>query len=106
MQEQELSEKTLRIKECISEKYPSVREFARQSGIPHGTIVSALNNGIEGMAWSKVIRMCDCLQIDCVTFEPVEPKALDDTHRRLLAYYDRLDDRKKEKVFEYIKDIS
>ena len=25
--------------------------FAQEIGIPHGTLVSALNNGIDGMAW-------------------------------------------------------
>ena len=106
MQEREISDQTRRIKELIIEKYPSIREFARESGIPHGTLVSALNNGIEGMAWSKVVRICDCLNIDYGTFEPIVPKELTDREQRLLAYFSTLDNRKKEKVIEYIEDIS
>lgn len=105
MQGQAVSEKTSKLKKIILEKYPSIREFARQSGIPHGTIVSALNNGVEGMAWSKVITICDCLEIDYVTFEPIVPSSLDESQKRLLAYFGLLDERKKNKVIEYIMDI-
>lgn len=105
MQEKDLSAATNKIKQRIDEQYPSVREFARQSGIPHGTIVSALNKGIEGMAWSKVVQMCACLNIDCVTFEPIVPVDLDERHRRLLAYYEMLAPKKQAKVMEYIQDI-
>ena len=106
MQEYDLSENTLKIKRLINERYPSVREFAKQSGIPHGTIVSALNNGIEGMAWSRVVRICDILQIDYMTFEPRVPSELGDEEKRLLAYYSMLSDNKKDKVLQYIEDIS
>ena len=105
MQEKDISSATNKIKQKIEEQYPSVREFARQSGIPHGTIVSALSKGIEGMAWSKVVQMCACLNVDCVTFEPIVPTDLDERQKRLLAYYDMLDPKKQAKVMEYIEDI-
>lgn len=100
-----LSESTIKIKMLILERYPSVREFARESGIAHGTLVSALNNGIEGMAWSKVIKICDCLNIDYATFEPIVPDKLNAKQKRLLAYYNLLDSKKQDKVLEYINDI-
>ena len=105
MQEHLLSENTLKVKKMILAKYPSIREFARQTGIPHGTIVSALNNGIERMAWSRVVKICDVLDLDCVTFEPRVPGELSDMERRLLAYYTRLNETKKGKVLQYIEDI-
>ena len=106
MQELEQSDKTLKLKNAILKDYPSIREFARQSGIPHGTIASALNKGIEGMAWSRVVIICDLLNIDYVTFEPRIPDNIPEQEKRLLAYYSRLSDVKKNKVIQYIEDIS
>lgn len=102
-----ISDKTKLIRDMIALKFPSVRAFARASGIPHGTVVSALNNGIEGMAWGTVMKMCECLHIDGGTFEPIiDDDTVSVRERRLLAYYFMLDDKGKEKVLEYIKDIS
>lgn len=64
--------KSEKIKSEILKKYPSVRAFARETGIPNGTIVSALNNGIDGMAWSKVNQICSHLGLDTVTLEPLD----------------------------------
>lgn len=61
---------TLKLKDTILEQYSSIRAFARASGIAHGTIVSALDKGIGGMSYAKVRKMCECLNIDCETFEP------------------------------------
>lgn len=66
-----MDSKSERIKAEILKKYPSVRAFARETGIPNATIVSALNNGIEGMAWSKVNQMCYFLGLDNTTLEPL-----------------------------------
>lgn len=95
MQGNSVSDKTLQLKNIILKKYPSVREFARQVDIPHGTIASALNNGIEGMAWERVVRICDSLQIDYVTFEPRFPSELSDRDKRMLAYFSQLDEMRK-----------
>ena len=90
----------------IYRQYPSVRAFAKACGIPHGTIVSALNNGIDGMAYGKVKKICDTLQLDLNSFEPICEYDFDDHQKqRLLAYFQRLSDSKKDKVFEYMKDI-
>lgn len=82
--------------------------FAKVSGIPHGTMVSALNHGIEGMAYDRGLQICDMLKIDYVTFEPrIDSHSnLSDEDERLLAYYRRLSEDKKGKVIEYIKDIT
>lgn len=99
--------KTERIKRIILMQYPSIRAFAAEVGIPHGTVVSALNNGIEGMSYGKVVKICRALQIDCETFEPIpaDVEDMSSSEKRLLAYYKLLDERKKNKVLEYIEDI-
>lgn len=97
---------TEKIKREISRQYPSVRAFAKECGVAHGTIVSALNNGIEGMAWGKVRTICECLQIDCMNFEPLrQSNSLNEKEQRLLAYYSRLSERGKDKTLEYMQDI-
>lgn len=97
-----------RLKEIILQKYPSVRAFAQEAGIPHGTLVSALNNGIDGMAWAKLNRICQCLEIDAENLEPLykEKSSITDAEKRLLAYYNLLNGSGRAKVEEYIKDIS
>lgn len=65
-----MDDKALIIKNEILKNYKSIRAFAKVVDIPHGTIVSALNNGIDGMAWGKVNKICECLCLDPTTLVP------------------------------------
>lgn len=69
-----MDQKSEKLKNEILKQYKSVRAFAKEVGIPHGTIVSALNNGIDGMALGKMIQICDKLGIDPVSLNPVARK--------------------------------
>ena len=97
-----------KLKEIILQQYPSIRMFAQEVGIPHGTLVSALNNGIDGMAWGRLNAVCEKLQIDPVSLEPIRPGKGKNTvgEKRLLAYYELLNAEGKAKVEAYLKDIS
>lgn len=97
-----------KLKEIILQQYPSVRMFAQEVGIPHGTLVSALNNGIDGMAWGRLDAICRKLQIDPVNLEPICENSDTNTagEKRLLAYYDLLNAEGKAKAEAYLKDIS
>lgn len=96
-----------KLKTIILQQYPSVRMFAQEAGIAHGTLVSALRNGIDGMAWVKLNQICQKLQIDPVDLEPIHQseEAMTAQERRILAYYNLLNDSGREKVEEYLKDI-
>lgn len=96
-----------KLKNAILHHSESIRAFAREVDIPHGTLVSALNNGIEGMAWRKMKKICDVLQLDPMTLDPVlaERDEAMENEKRLLAYYSRLNDKGKGKVDEYVKDM-
>lgn len=59
-----MDEKSEIIKQEILKQYKSIRSFAAAVGIPHGTLVSGLNNGIDGMAWAKVVTICRALNLD------------------------------------------
>ena len=63
--------KTEQLKKEIYKKYHSIRAFAKDCGVPHGTIVSALNKGIGGTSFANVVKMCNCLGIDCNEFNPI-----------------------------------
>ena len=49
------------LKKEILRQYRSVRQFAMEMNIPYSTLVTALERGIEGMAYGTVIKMCDKL---------------------------------------------
>ena len=59
------------------------------------------------MAWSKMKKICDVLQLDPMTLEPILTERDVDSEQegRLLAYYNRLNHKGKGKVEEYIKDM-
>ncbi len=63
-----------KLKKAILSNYKSIREFARIADIPNTTIVSALDNGIGGMAVDKVLKMCDILHLDVNTFDKSDTK--------------------------------
>ena len=49
------------LKKEILSQYKSVRQFAMEMSIPYSTLVTALDRGIDGMAYGTVIRICDKL---------------------------------------------
>lgn len=103
-----MSERSDKLKEIILQQYTSVRAFAQEVGIPHGTLVSALNNGIDGMAWGRLNLICEKLQINPVNLEPIGMNldAKTQEQKRLLAYYELLNEEGKRKAESYLKDIS
>ena len=60
------------LKRVILSQYKSVRQFAVEMDIPYSTLVTALERGIEGMAYSTVIRICDALSLNPVDFTPLD----------------------------------
>ena len=62
------------LKQEILKQYKSVRQFAIDMEIPYSTLVTALDRGIEGMAYGTVIRMCDRLSLNPVDFIQLNKK--------------------------------
>lgn len=95
----------------ILKKYRSVRQFALELDIPYSTLVTALDRGIEGMAYGTVIKMCEHLQLNPVDFSSLEvynpdnfssQRILDD---RVLKKYRRLNQAGRELVMTMMDDI-
>lgn len=94
--------KSEKLKSIILSRYKSIREFSFAVGIPNTTLASALDRGIGGMAIDKVIQICDFLNLDIKTFEPLENKIpityVDSEQKKLLDKYSLLDDQGKNTV--------
>lgn len=100
------------LKNEILKKYRSVRQFCLELDIPYSTLVTALDRGIEGMAYGTVIRICEHLQLNPVDFTSLEEarsdnymsqRILDD---RVLKKYRKLNQAGRELMLTLMEDFS
>ena len=95
------------LKAEILKQYKSVRQFAIDMEIPYSTLVTALDRGIEGMAYGTAIRICDKLSLNPVDFSSLEKgevlgeKLLEN---RVMQYYIQLNKRGRKKILEMMED--
>ena len=95
------------LKQEILKQYKSVRQFALEMEIPYRTLVTALDRGIEGMAYGTVIRMCDKLSLNPVDFSTLEKgevlgeKILEN---RVMQYYIQLNKKGRKRILEMMED--
>lgn len=91
----------------ILKQYKSVRQFAMEMEIPYSTLVTALERGIEGMAYGTVIRMCDKLNLNPVDFTPLTQKSVlggKIMENRVMQFYVKLNKTGRKKVLELMED--
>ena len=96
------------LKKEILRQYRSVRQFAMDMNIPYSTLVTALERGIEGMAYGTVIRMCDKLSLNPVDFSSLERDAslgAQLLETRVMQYYVKLNQTGRDKVLELMDDF-
>lgn len=96
------------LKKEILKQYRSVRQFALEMNIPYSTLVTALERGIEGMAYGTVIRMCDKLSLNPVDFSSLDKDAslgamLLENH--VMQYYVKLNQTGRDKILELMDDF-
>lgn len=96
------------LKKEILKQYRSVRQFALEMSIPYSTLVTALERGIEGMAYGTVIRMCDKLSLNPVDFSSLDKDAslgamLLENH--VMQYYVKLNQTGRDKILELMDDF-
>lgn len=97
------------LKKEILRQYRSVRQFAMEMEIPYSTLVTALERGIEGMAYGTVIKMCDKLTLNPVDFTSLERDASLGAHlleNRVMQNYMKLNQLGREKVLELMDDFA
>ena len=96
------------LKQEILRQYKSVRQFALDMEIPYSTLVTALDRGIEGMAYGTVIRMCDKLSLNPVDFSSLEKNEILGERileNRVMQYYVQLNKKGRKKILEMMEDF-
>ncbi len=96
------------LKQEILRQYRSVRQFAMEMDIPYSTLVTALERGIEGMAYGTVIKICEKLSLNPVDFTSLERDAslgaqLLENH--VMQYYLKLNQPGRDKILEMMDDL-
>lgn len=102
-------DKTDKLKHIILSKYSSIREFAKIVDIPSTTLTSALDKGIGGMAVDRIIKICETLNIDIKTFEPIVPLTntnLSNEETNLLDNYNKLNDLGKKEANKRVSELT
>lgn len=97
------------LKKEILTQYRSLRQFAIEMEIPYSTLVTALERGIEGMAYGTVIRMCDKLNLNPIDFTSLDRDTSVSEQlleNRVMQYYVRLNAEGREKVMGIMEDYS
>lgn len=97
------------LKKEILRQYRSVRQFAMDMEIPYSTLVTALERGIEGMAYGTVIKMCDKLSLNPVDFTSLERDTSLGAHlleNRVMQNYMKLNKVGREKILELMDDFA
>ena len=95
------------LKQEILRQDKSVRQFALDMEIPYSTLVTALDRGIEGMAYGTVIRMCDKLSLNPVDFSSLEKGEILGERileNRVMQYYVQLNKKGRKKILELMED--
>ena len=107
MEETEMTKAEI-LKKEILRQYRSVRQFAMEMGIPYSTLVTALERGIEGMAYGTVIKMCDKLSLNPVDFSSLERDAslgAQLLENRVMQNYIKLNQTGRDKILELMDDF-
>lgn len=97
------------LKKEILGQYRSVRQFALEMNIPYSTLVTALERGIEGMAYGTVIKMCDKLSLNPVDFTSLErdaPLGAQLLENRVMQNYLKLNQEGRNKMLELMEDFA
>lgn len=96
------------LKQEILRQYRSVRQFAMEMNIPYSTLVTALERGIEGMAYGTVIKMCDKLSLNPVDFSSLERDTSIGAQlleNRVMQNYVKLNEEGRDKMLELMEDF-
>ncbi len=102
--------KTEKLKNIILSRYGSIREFSKIVGIPSTTLTSALDRDIGGMAVDRVIKICDVLDLDVKTFEPLDTHSkesiLSKEESMILFNFNKLNDLGKNEANKRVAELT
>ncbi|HAR84555.1 MAG TPA: XRE family transcriptional regulator [Clostridium sp.] len=102
--------KTEKLKNIILSRYGSIREFSKIVGIPSTTLTSALDRDIGGMAVDRVIKICDVLDLNVKTFEPLDTNSkesiLSKEESMILFNFNKLNDLGKNEANKRVAELT
>ena len=55
------------LRNLILDRYPSLRQFAKEADIPYSTLMTLLTRGIGGASFDVILQICKTLRIDPYT---------------------------------------
>lgn len=97
------------LKGVILSRYKSIRQFAVAMNIPYSTLITALERGVDGMAYNTVIRICEALSLNPLDFSPLEETntlSSQITTRRVMEKYWKLNKTGRKKVLDIMEDYT
>ena len=97
------------LKKVILSRYKSIRQFSTAMNIPYSTLITALERGVDGMAYSTVIRICEALSLNPLDFSPLEEGntlSSQISTRRVMDKYWKLNKADKKKVLDIMEDYT
>ena len=97
------------LKGVILSRYKSIRQFAVAMDIPYSTLITALERGVDGMAYNTVIRICDALSLNPLDFSRLEEgNAVSSqiTTRKVMERFLKLNKAGRKRVLEIMDDYT
>ena len=97
------------LKGVILSRYKSIRQFAVTMNIPYSTLITALERGVDGMAYSTVIRICEALALNPIDFTPLDAGNSLSSQiqtRKVMEKYWKLNKNGRKRVMEIIDDYT
>ena len=97
------------LKKVILSRYKSIRQFAVATNIPYSTLITALERGVDGMAYSTVIRICEALSLNPLDFSPLEEGntlSSQITTRRVMERFWKLNKSGRKRILDIMDDYT
>jgi predicted transcriptional regulator len=97
------------LKKVILSRYKSIRQFAVAMNIPYSTLITALERGVDGMAYSTVIRICEALSLNPLDFSPLEEGntlSSQITTRRVMERFWKLNKSGRKRILDIMDDYT
>ncbi len=97
------------LKGVILSRYKSIRQFAVAMNIPYSTLITALERGVDGMAYNTVIRICEALSLNPLDFSSLEEGnsvSSQITTRKVMERYWKLNKAGRKRVLEIMEDYT
>ena len=96
-----------RLRDAILQRYKSIRAFAIAMDIPYSTLATALERGVEGMAYGTVIKICNNLDLNPVDLTPLRQNSEGAEQMRstkVMNYYLKLNMDGRERLMRIFQD--